>query len=142
MRTGVGKPTVMRTLFGLIVPDAGRVLCRGRAVDARSWRRFGYMPEERGLCPAMRMAEQIAYFGQLSGLSARDTVASARRWMDRFGLAGRAGSRIDRLSHGNQQRVQLAAALVHDPDLLVLAGALQRGWSAAARGRGGCPGGE
>jgi ABC-2 type transport system ATP-binding protein len=117
---GAGKTTVMRTLFGLVVPDAGKVRWRGRAVDARSWRRFGYMPEERGLYPAMRVAEQIAYFGQLSGLSARDAAASARRWMDRLGLAGRAGSRIDRLSHGNQQRVQLAVALVHDPDLLVL----------------------
>ena len=117
---GAGKTTVMRTLFGLVVPDAGTVRWRGRPVDARSWRRFGYMPEERGLYPAMRVAEQIAYFGQLSGLSARDATAAARRWMDRLGLAGRAGSRIDRLSHGNQQRVQLAVALVHDPDLLVL----------------------
>jgi ABC-2 type transport system ATP-binding protein len=78
------------------------------------------MPEERGLYPAMRVAEQISYFRQLSGLSVRDAAAAARRWMDRLGLAGRAGSRIDRLSHGNQQRVQLAVALVHDPDLLVL----------------------
>ncbi|HEU5390000.1 MAG TPA: ATP-binding cassette domain-containing protein [Streptosporangiaceae bacterium] len=117
---GAGKTTVMRTLFGLVVPDAGAVRWRGRPVDARAWRRFGYMPEERGLYPAMRVAEQIAYFGQLSGLTARDAVAAARRWMDRLGLAGRAGSRIDRLSHGNRQRVQLAVALVHDPDLLVL----------------------
>ncbi|MGE5133143.1 MAG: ABC transporter ATP-binding protein [Gemmatimonadota bacterium] len=117
---GAGKTTVMRTLFGLVVPDAGAVRWRGRPVDAHAWRRFGYMPEERGLYPAMRVAEQIAYFGQLSGLTARGATAAARRWMDRLGLAGRAGSRIDRLSHGNQQRVQLAAALVHDPDLLVL----------------------
>ncbi len=117
---GAGKTTVMRTLFGLVVPDAGAVRWRGRPVDARAWRRFGYMPEERGLYPAMRTAEQIAYFGQLSGLTARDAAAAARRWMDRLGLADRAGSRIDRLSHGNQQRVQLATALVHDPDLLVL----------------------
>jgi ABC-2 type transport system ATP-binding protein len=117
---GAGKTTVMRTLFGLVVPDAGTVRWDGRPVNARSWRRFGYMPEERGLYPAMRVAEQIAYFGQLSGLSAGDAAAAARRWMDRLGLAGRAGSRIDRLSHGNQQRVQLAVALVHDPDLLVL----------------------
>jgi ABC-2 type transport system ATP-binding protein len=117
---GAGKTTVMRTLFGLVVPDAGTVRWRGRPVDAPSWRRFGYMPEERGLYPAMQVAEQISYFGQLSGLSTRDAAAATRRWMDRLGLAGRAGSRIDRLSHGNQQRVQLAVALVHDPDLLVL----------------------
>jgi ABC-2 type transport system ATP-binding protein len=117
---GAGKTTVMRTLFGLVVPDAGTVWWRGRPVGARSWRRFGYMPEERGLYPAMRVAEQITYFGQLSGLSDSNAAAAARRWMDRLGLADRAGSRIDRLSHGNQQRVQLAVALVHDPDLLVL----------------------
>ena len=68
---GAGKTTVMRTLFGLVVPDAGTVQWRGRPVDWRSWRRFGYMPEERGLYPGMRAAEQIAYFGRLSGLSAR-----------------------------------------------------------------------
>jgi ABC-2 type transport system ATP-binding protein len=117
---GAGKTTVMRTLFGLVLPDGGTVRWRGRPVDARSWRRFGYMPEERGLYPGMRVGKQIAYFGRLSGLSARDAAAAARRWMDRLGLAGRADSRIDRLSHGNQQRVQLAVALVHDPDLLVL----------------------
>jgi ABC-2 type transport system ATP-binding protein len=117
---GAGKTTVMRTLFGLVLPDAGTVRWRGRPVDWRSWRRFGYMPEERGLYPGMRAAEQIAYFGRLSGLPAPDAAAAARRWIGRLGLAGREDSRVDRLSHGNQQRVQLAVALVHDPDLLVL----------------------
>ena len=117
---GAGKTTVMRTLFGLVVPDAGTVQWRGRPVDWRSWRRFGYMPEERGLYPGMRTAEQIAYFGRLSGLPAPDAAAAARRWIGRLGLDGREDSRVDRLSHGNQQRVQLAVALVHNPDLLVL----------------------
>ena len=117
---GAGKTTVMRTLFGLVVPDAGTVRWGGRPVGARSQQRFGYMPEERGLYPAMRVAEQIAYFGRLGGLSAGEAAAAARRWMERLGLTGREDSRLDRLSHGNQQRVQLAVALVHDPDLLVL----------------------
>ena len=73
-----------------------------------------------GLYPGMRTAEQIAYFGRLSGLPAPDAAAAARRWIGRLGLDGREESRVDRLSHGNQQRVQLAVALVHDPDLLVL----------------------
>jgi ABC-2 type transport system ATP-binding protein len=117
---GAGKTTLMRTLFGLVLPDGGTVRWSGRPVDWRTWRRFGYMPEERGLYPGMRVAEQIAYFGRLSGLSSRDAAAAAGRWMDQLGLASRQDSRIDRLSHGNQQRVQLAVALVHDPDLLVL----------------------
>src|SRR6516225_10547668 len=102
---GAGKTTVMRTLFGLVVPDAGTVRWQGRPVDWRSWRRFGYMPEERGLYPGMRAAEQIAYFGRLSGLSAQDAAAAARRWIGRLGLVGQGDSRVDRLSHGNQQRV-------------------------------------
>jgi ABC-2 type transport system ATP-binding protein len=117
---GAGKTTVMRTLFGLVVPDAGTVRWRGRPVDARYWQRFGYMPEERGLYPGMRVREQIGYFGRLAGLSTGDAAAAAGRWIGRLGLAGREDSRIDRLSHGNQQRVQLAVALVHDPELVVL----------------------
>lgn len=117
---GAGKTTVMRTLFGLVVPDGGTVRWRGRPVDARCWQRFGYMPEERGLYPSMRVGEQIAYFGRLGGLSAGDAAAAAALWISRLGLAGREDSRIDRLSHGNQQRVQLAVALVHDPELVVL----------------------
>jgi ABC-2 type transport system ATP-binding protein len=117
---GAGKTTVMRSLFGLVRPDAGSILWRGRPVDASSWRRFGYMPEERGLYPAMRVGEQIAYFGRLSGLSAGEAAAATRQWLTRLGLADRGSVRVDRLSHGNQQRVQLATALVHDPDLLVL----------------------
>ena len=82
--------------------------------------RFGYMPEQRGLYPRMRVVEQLAYFGQHHGLSSRDAKGEARAWLERFGLADRAKSKLEDLSHGNQQRVQLATALVHDPELLVL----------------------
>ena len=78
------------------------------------------MPKERGLYPSMRVGEQIAYFGRISELGTRDAAAAAGRWMGRLGLAGWEEDRVDRLSHGNQQRVQLAVAPVHDPDLLVL----------------------
>ena len=117
---GAGKTTTMRCVFGLAVPDAGEVRWEGAPVEPKVRLRFGYMPEQRGLYPRMRVADQLAYFGQHHGLSARDARARAGAWLERFGLADRARSKLEDLSHGNQQRVQLATALVHDPDLLVL----------------------
>ena len=117
---GAGKTTTMRCVFGLATPDGGDVRWDGVAVDAKARLRFGYMPEQRGLYPRMRVAEQLAYFGQHHGLSGRDARTRSGAWLERFGLADRAKSKLEDLSHGNQQRVQLAAALVHDPELLVL----------------------
>ncbi len=117
---GAGKTTAMRCVFGLATPDSGDVRWDAQPVDARTRLRFGYMPEQRGLYPRMRVAEQLAYFGQHHGLSARDARARSAAWLERFGLADRAKSKLEDLSHGNQQRVQLATALVHDPELLVL----------------------
>jgi ABC-2 type transport system ATP-binding protein len=82
--------------------------------------RFGYMPEERGLYPRMALGEQLVYFGALHGLDAADAHAATDGWLERLGLGDRAGERLEALSHGNQQRAQLAAALVHAPDMLVL----------------------
>ncbi len=117
---GAGKTTTMRCIFGLAVPEAGEVCWDGRPVDADARLRFGYMPEQRGLYPRMRVGEQLAYFGQHHGLSRRDATARANTWLERFGLADRTKSKLEDLSHGNQQRIQLATALVHDPELLVL----------------------
>lgn len=117
---GAGKTTAMRAVFGLVTPDAGAVCWRGRAVTGTDRRRFGYMPEERGLYPRMRVADQLVHLGRLSGLTADDATRAATRWLDALGLADRKAARLDDLSHGNQQRVQLAAALVHSPELLVL----------------------
>ncbi len=117
---GAGKTTTMRCVFGLVTPDAGDVRWDGRAIDAHTRLGFGYMPEQRGLYPRMRVAEQLAYFGQHHGLSGHDARTRALAWLERFGLADRAKSKLEDLSHGNQQRVQLATALVHDPELLVL----------------------
>src|SRR5512134_3094353 len=114
---GAGKTTAMRCIFGLVVPDDGVVHWRGQAVGPREWRRFGYMPEERGLYPQMRVREQLEYLAGLSGLDARPAAAAVERWLGRLGLAGRADEKLEALSHGNQQRAQLAAALVHDPEL-------------------------
>lgn len=117
---GAGKTTTMRAIFGLVQLDAGAVRWNGAPVDQALRRRFGYMPEERGLYPAMTVAEQVQYFGRLHGLSAQQAAESASTWLTRLDLADRAGSKVESLSHGNQQRVQLAAALVHGPELLVL----------------------
>ena len=117
---GAGKTTTMRAIFGLVVPEAGEVLWDGRPVGLPDRLRFGYMPEERGLYPRMPVAEQIAYFGRLHGMSAAASRAAAGAWLGRLGLADRAGAKVEELSHGNQQRAQLAAALVQEPDLLVL----------------------
>ncbi len=117
---GAGKTTTMRAIFGLTDLDAGTVRWRGGPVGQAERRRFGYMPEERGLYPGMLVREQLTYLGRLHGLSARAAAVAAQAWLDRLGVADRAGSKVESLSHGNQQRVQLAAALMHDPDLLVL----------------------
>ena len=117
---GAGKTTTMRIILGVLEPDQGEVLWHGEPVDPRTRRRFGYMPEERGLYPKMRVGKQLSYFARLHGFSAGEAKEAAGRWMDRLGVSERAGDRVETLSLGNQQRVQLAAALVHDPELLVL----------------------
>ncbi len=117
---GAGKTTTMRAIFGLTDLDVGTVRWNGAVVGAAARRRFGYMPEERGLYPGMQVGEQLEYFGRLHGMTGRAAAESSAAWLERLGLAERAGSKVEALSHGNQQRVQLAAALVHGPELLVL----------------------
>ena len=117
---GAGKTTTMRAIFGLTDLDAGVVKWDGTPVGRAQWRRFGYMPEERGLYPGMLVAEQVEYLGRLHGMSPRDAAAATRTWLERLDIADRAENKVEALSHGNQQRVQLCAALIHEPELLVL----------------------
>ena len=117
---GAGKTTSMRAVFGLIEPDRGELLWEGRPVGLTERLRFGYMPEERGLYPRMPLGEQLAYFGSLHGLTDAAARAVTSEWLERLGLADRAGAKVEELSHGNQQRAQLAAAMLHEPELLVL----------------------
>ena len=117
---GAGKTTAMRAVFGLVELDGGSVRWPDAPIGPAERVRFGYMPEERGLYPRMRVRDQLVYLGQLCGQSAAAAARSVDRWLERLGLADRAGDRLDTLSHGNQQRVQLVAALVNEPELLVL----------------------
>ncbi len=117
---GAGKTTTMRAIFGLARPDRGEVRWDGKSVGPEERARFGYMPEERGLYPKMKVGDQLTYFAELSGLSGATARDASARWLGRLGLGDRADARLEELSHGNQQRVQLAAALVHDPELAVL----------------------
>jgi ABC-2 type transport system ATP-binding protein len=119
-RNGAGKTTAMRIVVGVLEADRGEVHWQGRPVDARARRRFGYMPEERGLYPKMRVQEQLVYFARLHGLARSDAARRARETVEILGVAGGAKDRVETLSLGNQQRVQLAAALVHHPDVLIL----------------------
>ena len=117
---GAGKTSAMRAVFGLLGLDSGQVTWQGRPVSDRRRRRFGYMPEARGLYPRMKVRRQIVYLARLHGLDRAGAARAADRWLERIGLAQRSGAKLDDLSHGNQQRAQLVAALVHDPELLVL----------------------
>ena len=117
---GAGKSTTMRIILGVLAADAGQVTVGGRPVDADARRRIGYMPEERGLYPKMKVGEQLNYLARLHGLSKSAAQERTAYWMERLGIESRADDNVSDLSLGNQQRVQLAAALVFDPDVLVL----------------------
>lgn len=117
---GAGKTTLMRTIFGVIDPSEGSVLWRGRAATPGDRRQWGYMPQERGLYRDMRVIDQLVWLARLHGLEKAVAIERAMDLLDRLGLAERARDTVAELSGGMAQRVQLAAAMVHGPDLLVL----------------------
>jgi ABC-2 type transport system ATP-binding protein len=117
---GAGKTTTMRMLMGVLSPTGGEVLWDGRPITSLDRRRFGYMPEERGLYPKQAVLDQLIYLGRLRGLTAAAAKASVTTHLDRLGLADRAKDHVEKLSLGNQQRVQIIAALMGRPRALVL----------------------
>jgi ABC-2 type transport system ATP-binding protein len=117
---GAGKTTTMRIVLGVLAADAGVVRLGGVPVDFASRRGIGYMPEERGLYPKMRVLDQLVYLAGLHGLDRHTAHREAETWIDRLGLRAHRTDEVQKLSLGNQQRVQLAAALSHRPGVLVL----------------------
>jgi ABC-2 type transport system ATP-binding protein len=117
---GAGKTTAMRVILGVLAADAGEVRWDGRPLTLATRRHIGYMPEERGLYPKMKAGAQLVYLARLHGMSAAAATASVNQWLERLGVAHRRDDEVQKLSLGNQQRVQLAASLVHNPRILVL----------------------
>jgi ABC-2 type transport system ATP-binding protein len=117
---GAGKTTTMRIALGVLAADSGEVRFDGEPITHRTRTHIGYMPEERGLYPKMKVLDQLVYLAELHGLTSDEAHQSAEDWIGRLGLKERRTEEVQKLSLGNQQRVQLAAALVHDPSVLVL----------------------
>ncbi len=117
---GAGKTTTMRMIMGVLAMHGGTVLWQGRPITAGDRSSFGYMPEERGLYPKQKVRDQLIYLGQLHGMTRTDAAGEVMAILERFSLAERAEDKLEALSLGNQQRVQVAAALLHRPTALVL----------------------
>ena len=117
---GAGKTTTMRIILGLLAADAGTVTRGGSPLDTEARHQFGYMPEERGLYPKMKVLEQVVYFARLNGFGKADATEKATALLTELGLGERLGEPIQALSLGNQQRAQIAASLVHEPEVLIL----------------------
>ncbi|MEI2732102.1 MAG: ATP-binding cassette domain-containing protein [Dermatophilaceae bacterium] len=117
---GAGKTTTMRIVMGVLAADSGQVHWAGAPATAAERARFGYMPEERGLYPKQKVLDQLVYLGRLHGMSASEARTTATELLESFGLGERLGAKLETLSLGNQQRVQIIAAVLHDPIALIL----------------------
>lgn len=118
-RNGAGKTTVIRIILGVFPCDSGKILIDGKPID-RGAISFGYLPEERGLYPKKTIISQLVYFGMLKNMSRKEALTSADRWLNRMQMGEYKNRRLDTLSKGNQQKIQLAVALISNPDLVIL----------------------
>ena len=117
---GAGKTTTMRMIMGVLEPSAGEALWNGEPMTREHRRRIGYMPEERGLYPKQPLIDQLVYLAQLRGVAPAAARARGLELLERFGLGDRAKDKLEALSLGNQQRVQIAASVIAEPDALIL----------------------
>lgn len=118
-RNGAGKTTSIRILMDVFPCDSGEVLIDGKPVDY-SKVGFGYLPEERGLYPKKKIIDQLVYFARLKGMKASESVKAVDYWLDRLGMTQYRNKRLDTLSKGNQQKIQLITALAHNPEIVIL----------------------
>ena len=118
-RNGAGKTTMIRIIMGVFNPDEGQLTIDGKAID-RDKISTGYLPEERGLYPKKTIIDQMVYFGRLKGMDKKSATTSALYWLDRLGMMDHKTKRLDTLSKGNQQKIQLAITLLGDPDIVIL----------------------
>jgi len=117
---GAGKTTTMRMVLGLIYPDSGNILYQGKAYSNDQLSNLGYLPEERGMYPKVRVSDQLIYLAQLRGMSRKDADISLKRWLDRFEVPEYYNKRVEELSKGNQQKIQFIASVIHAPKIVIL----------------------
>jgi len=117
---GAGKTTTMRMILDIIRPDSGHITWNGQPVGEVQRRNWGYLPEERGLYPKMRVDDQLLYLARLNGLSKRNAAQALDEWLERFQINANRKKRIEELSKGNQQKVQFLATILHDPTILIM----------------------
>jgi len=117
---GAGKTTTMRMVLGLINPDSGRILWKGQGYRDELQRMMGYLPEERGLYPKVKVNEQIVYLAELRGVSRQEADRSLKAWLEKFEVPEHYNKRVEELSKGNQQKIQFIAAVIHNPDILIM----------------------
>jgi ABC-2 type transport system ATP-binding protein len=117
---GAGKTTTIRVVLDILQPDGGQVLYDGKPFTAEVRTRVGYLPEERGLYKKSRLLDTVVYLGELRGMPRTKARDAALRWLKRLEMADQAGRRLQEFSKGNQQKIQFIAAVMHDPDLVIL----------------------
>jgi ABC-2 type transport system ATP-binding protein len=117
---GAGKTTTMRMILGLILPDEGDIRYFGKEYGKEQLRMLGYLPEERGMYPKIKVSDQIIYLAQLRGMSRKDADANLKRWLDKFQVPEYYDKKVEELSKGNQQKIQFIAAVIHKPRILIL----------------------
>ncbi|TCP29289.1 ABC-2 type transport system ATP-binding protein [Scopulibacillus darangshiensis] len=117
---GAGKTTTFRMILDLLKPTSGEILWQGRKISYKDSHMIGYLPEERGLYPKLKVSDQLVYLGKLRGMAKSDAKKELKGWLDRFGVSEYYDKRIEELSKGNQQKIQFIAAVIHKPKLLIL----------------------